>query len=192
MNYDDKLKRAIAFHGHICPGLVYGYRVSLTALEHFGSKVQDGDLVAVVENDSCAVDAIQILTGCTFGNGGLVHKEYGKQVYTFYHRASGEGLRLSVAFSCEETADEKTLWERFIGGERTPELVSAIEALKTKKIEAILKAPRDEVIGARSVRGPMPPEARVYPGIRCAVCGEKVMEPRARVKNGQIVCIPCS
>ncbi|PIW86912.1 MAG: formylmethanofuran dehydrogenase, partial [Nitrospirae bacterium CG_4_8_14_3_um_filter_41_47] len=26
---------------------------------------------------------------------------------------------------------------------------------------------------------------------RCALCGEKMMEPRARIKDGKIVCIPC-
>jgi formylmethanofuran dehydrogenase subunit E len=37
----------------------------------------------------------------------------------------------------------------------------------------------------------LPREAEIYPSIRCALCGEKVMEPRARVKDGKIVCIPC-
>ncbi|PIV44001.1 MAG: hypothetical protein COS27_03285, partial [Nitrospirae bacterium CG02_land_8_20_14_3_00_41_53] len=30
-----------------------------------------------------------------------------------------------------------------------------------------------------------------YPSLRCALCGEKMMEPRARIKDGKIVCIPC-
>jgi len=37
----------------------------------------------------------------------------------------------------------------------------------------------------------LPEEAKIYPSLRCALCGEKMMEPRARIKDGKIVCIPC-
>jgi formylmethanofuran dehydrogenase subunit E len=37
----------------------------------------------------------------------------------------------------------------------------------------------------------LPAEAKIFASLRCAVCGEKMMEPKARVKNGEIVCIPC-
>jgi formylmethanofuran dehydrogenase subunit E len=36
-----------------------------------------------------------------------------------------------------------------------------------------------------------PEEVGIYPSLRCGLCGEKVMEPRARVKGGKIICIPC-
>ena len=32
----------------------------------------------------------------------------------------------------------------------------------------------------------------LFNSVRCARCGEYVMEARARVKDGQPVCIPCS
>ena len=32
------------------------------AIKHLGDKAKDEELVAIVENDSCAVDAIQVLT----------------------------------------------------------------------------------------------------------------------------------
>jgi len=28
--------------------------------------------------------------------------------------------------------------------------------------------------------------------VRCSICGEKVIEPKARVKNGKPVCIDCA
>ncbi|NOZ25842.1 MAG: formylmethanofuran dehydrogenase, partial [Nitrospirae bacterium] len=30
------------------------------------------------------------------------------------------------------------------------------------------------------------------PSVRCAFCGEKVMEPKARSRDGKAVCIPCA
>ena len=78
----------VSFHGHACPGLAFGYRVAEVALQELGDKAEDEELVAVVENNSCAVDAIQVMAGCTFGKGNLIFKDYGKQVYTFIRRPS--------------------------------------------------------------------------------------------------------
>ncbi|RLF22129.1 MAG: hypothetical protein DRN15_09770 [Thermoprotei archaeon] len=32
----------------------------------------------------------------------------------------------------------------------------------------------------------------IYASVRCSICGEKVIEPKARVKNGKPVCIDCA
>src|SRR5512147_1538276 len=98
LNSDD-LRDAIQFHGHLCPGLALGYRVAKAALRELGAeRPEDEELVAVVENDSCAVDAIQFITGCTFGKGNLIFRDYGKHVYTFYDRATGKAVRISEDF----------------------------------------------------------------------------------------------
>jgi formylmethanofuran dehydrogenase subunit E len=57
-------------------------------------KSPDEEIVAVVETDMCGVDAIQYLTGCTFGKGNLIHKDYGKNAFTFYRRRDGKAMRL--------------------------------------------------------------------------------------------------
>jgi formylmethanofuran dehydrogenase subunit E len=66
------------FHGHWCPGLAIGIRASEWVLKEMG-KAPDEEIVAVVETDMCGVDAVQYLTGCTFGKGNLIHKDYGKK-----------------------------------------------------------------------------------------------------------------
>jgi formylmethanofuran dehydrogenase subunit E-like metal-binding protein len=66
------LREVVQFHGHLCPGLALGYRVAKAALRELkADRPQDEELVAVVENDSCAADAIQFITGCTFGKETL-------------------------------------------------------------------------------------------------------------------------
>ena len=179
------------FHGHSCPGLAFGYRVALFALKALGERAADEELVAIVENNSCAVDAVQVVTGCTFGKGNLIFKDYGKQVYTFIKRPSGEGVRISVDWTFPETDEEKRIWDRYIRGEHFDDVLKAVHNRKARKIDMILSAKDDELF--KITRGSMdlPDEARIYASLRCAVCGEKVMEPRARVKNGEIVCIPC-
>jgi formylmethanofuran dehydrogenase subunit E len=182
----------VAFHGHACPGLALGYRVALYALRKLADRSSDEELVAIVENNSCAVDAVQMMTGCTFGKGNLVFNDYGKQVYTFIRRPSGDGIRISIDWQPpEETGQEKKMWARYRKGDRSAKVLEAVHNRKMKKISAILNAKDMELLTIKKGKMVLPGEARIYPGIRCAICGEKVMEPRARVTEGKMVCIPC-
>ena len=93
---DNDLREAIQFHGHLCPGLALGYRVAKAALRELkAERPRDEELVAIVENDSCAADAIQFITGATFGKGNLIFRDYGKHVYTFFNRRTNHGVRIS-------------------------------------------------------------------------------------------------
>lgn len=87
-----KIEDTIAFHGHSCPGLAIGIRASELALNRldFGP---EADMVCVVETDMCGVDGIQFLTGCTFGKGNLIHKDFGKAGFTFFDRNKSLGFR---------------------------------------------------------------------------------------------------
>ncbi|MDQ6799068.1 MAG: FmdE family protein, partial [Actinomycetota bacterium] len=64
-------RRIVDFHGHMCPGLAMGIRAAEVALAEIGPHSVDEEVVAIVETDMCGVDAIQFLTGCTFGKGNL-------------------------------------------------------------------------------------------------------------------------
>ena len=182
----------VDFHGHSCPGLALGYRVALRALGEFPRRSRDEEIVAGVENNSCAVDAIQLMTGCTFGKGNLVFRDYGKQAYTFFKRPSGKSIRISVDWKRpEETGKEKAIWERYLRGDRTPQVVRFVHDRKAKRIRSILEADEDELLTVRRGKEKLPSEAEIYRTITCQRCGEKVAEPHARIREGKIVCIPC-
>jgi formylmethanofuran dehydrogenase subunit E len=182
----------VAFHGHSCPGLALGYRVALRALREFLRRSGDEEVVAVVENNSCAVDAIQLMTGCTFGKGNLIFRDYGKQVYTFFKRPSGKSIRISVDWKRpEETDGEKAMWERYLKGNRSSQVVSFVHQRKAKRIRRILDADEEELLTVTRGKEKLPPGAEIYRSVTCERCGEKVAEPKARIKEGKIVCIPC-
>ena len=188
--HNDDLREAIQFHGHLCPGLSLGYRVAKAALRELkAERPQDEELVAIVENDSCAADAIQFITGCTFGKGNLIFRDYGKHVYTFFNRRTGKGIRISEDYRGFE-GDQRfpALKKRQEAGE---DVSVEIQAYKMEKAAAILHADEKELMTITEVATQPPPEARVRGSVRCAMCGEKFMESRGRVKNGSIVCIPC-
>ena len=86
----EQIAKAVDFHGHWCPGLAIGLRAGEYVLNHMG-RAADEDIVALVETDMCAVDGIQVLTGCTFGKGNLRYQDHGKLAFTFYRRNDGKG-----------------------------------------------------------------------------------------------------
>jgi len=163
-------EEAAAFHGHVCPGLAIGYRMTQAALRSLADeRAEDEELVAVVENDACGVDAVQYLAGCTFGKGNLIFRDYGKQAYTFYHRTSGRAVRVTA--KDRPTSEEETREER---------------------MRRLLAAPEEDVVIVEEVSIPEPEYARIRTSVTCAFCGERVMETRARVREGKIACIPCA
>jgi formylmethanofuran dehydrogenase subunit E len=182
----------VDFHGHSCPGLALGFRVSVQALKELGERSEDEELVAIVENNSCAVDAVQVITGCTFGKGNLIFRDYGKQVYTFMKRPSGESVRIAIDFHRPaETEEEKRMWDLYASGDRSKEVMTFVQNRKAAKTRHILEADEKELIKVTNVRIDNPEAARIYPSIPCEKCGEKVMEPRLRLRNGKLLCIPC-
>ena len=189
MNFDD----AVEFHGHACPGLALGYRVANLALKEFGLRARDEELVAIVENNSCAVDAIQLICGCTFGKGNLIFKDYGKKVYTFIKRPETEAVRIAVKWvPPPEDSETEAMWKRYSEGDRSPEVTGVVQDRKARKMKSILEAEDTELFDIKRIAVEMPEPARIYKSLTCASCGEKTMEPRTRLVDGQMMCIQCS
>jgi formylmethanofuran dehydrogenase subunit E len=186
----DELRETIQFHGHLCPGLSLGFRVAKAALRELNAdRPKDEELVAVVENDSCAADAIQFITGCTFGKGNLIFRDYGKHVYTFHNRRTGKGIRISEDYrGFEGDARFPELKKRQDAGE---DVSVEMEAYKMEKAAAILNAEEKELLSISDVATAPPREARIRGSLRCSMCSEKFMESRGRVQKGKIVCLPC-
>ena len=190
--YPELFEKVIEFHGHCCPGIAYGFRAALAAVEEFGEKSADEELVAIVENNSCSVDAIQVITGCTFGKGNLIFRDYGKQVYTFFSRKRNAGIRFSVnSLQIEESKEETDAWKSYAEGNRSREILRVMEGRKKKKIDYLLTLPKPKLFKIEPSSHILPNKAALYPSVTCGLCAEKMMEPRARLKNGKIVCIPC-
>ncbi len=91
-----EFQEVVKFHGHSCPGLAMGYRMTLAALEYLGIKrARDEELVALVENDACGTDAVQFKVAALLVKGNFIFKDYGKMVYVFYSRSSEKAVRVS-------------------------------------------------------------------------------------------------
>lgn len=189
---DTEFKTAAQFHGHICPGLSIGYRVAQLAANYFKDRSKDEELVAIAENRSCAIDAIQAINGCTSGKGNLIFKDYGKHVYTYFKRGDEKALRISLKPDALPHDEKHTiLFAKLRAGTASPEEEKEFRVSHEAKSQKILEMPEKELFWIAEVKMKPPEKAIIYPTVVCSECGEGFMEPLGRVKNGKIICIPC-
>ena len=189
---DELIQQTITFHGHSCPGLAIGIRAAELALAELG-RASDEEIVAVVETDMCGVDAVQFLTGCTFGKGNLIHLDYGKNAFTFYRRSDGKGIRIVTKSGTPRDQDGalSALRKKMLKEKLTPEEQEEMEKAKTARIDRIMDADLQDLFEVRPALGPIPKRARILQSIVCEACGEATMESRTRRFLGQTLCIPC-
>lgn len=156
------------FHRHACPGLALGFRISVDALAFLqapGPSV-DEEVVCIAETDSCAVDAIQAIVGCSIGKGNLVLRLRGKHAFTFFLRGSNRAARF--------------LW-----------CADARHVPRAERIAYFLSAPAKELYRVTEPTLPLPEKAPLLASLVCAQCAETTAEPYIRVHNGQFYCLDC-
>lgn len=191
---EEAIQEIQEFHGHMCPGLAIGIRAAEIALDQVGKHATDEEVVAVVETDMCAVDAIQYLTGCTFGKGNLLHRDFGKNAFTFIRRSDGKALRVVTkpeAWGDPDSEHSQLFAKVRAGGQATPEERERFERLHTARARAILESPIDRLFEVKEVESRVPRKARIHTSLPCEECGEMVMETRIRKFGGKDLCIPC-
>ncbi len=162
----------VSFHGHSCPGLAIGYRMSMAAMQTLELvRSADEEVFAIVENDACGVDALQCLTGCSFGKGNLLFRDHGKHVYTLYSRAKEQAVRVSFN------------WQVIPAAVREDRKVFA---------DYLLHADAEQILSIKMVPYEDIRPARIRASADCAHCGESVMETRLSEVAGKLLCIPCA
>lgn len=183
------------FHGHVCPGSAIGYKAAEAGLNELQSVMAaDEELVTIVENDSCAVDAIQVLTGSTFGKGNLIFHDHGKQVYTFILRSTVEAVRVSLkdSFSVDSLAPELgRLRAKVNSGIASEQEKADLKEMVEEVSKEVLNIPYNKMFRVEHINMKVPGKARIFRSVKCSNCGEMVSENRSRNKDGKIVCKPC-
>jgi formylmethanofuran dehydrogenase subunit E len=188
----DLIEKTIAFHGHSCPGLTIGIRAAELALKEIG-KAPDEEVVAVVETDMCGVDAIQYLTGCTYGKGNLIHKDYGKNAFTFYRRRDSKAIRIVTRRDVFGDAGPalKELNRKVQEEGLTENEEKTWRQIRERISKHIMESDLSELFEIDEPAGPAPKKARMVANLICESCGEPVMETRTRRFRDKVLCIPC-
>lgn len=188
----DTVQHVVEFHGHMCPGLAVGIQAAALALERIGPRAEDEEIVVVTETDMCAVDAIQVLTGCTFGKGNLIHQDWGKNAFTFYRRSDGTALRIVTRPDAwQRDPEHEELFAKVRSGEASEEEQRRFRELHEAASRRILELDPETLFDIRQFLGIPPPKARIHNSVICEACGEAVMETRVRRLSGRQLCQPC-
>jgi formylmethanofuran dehydrogenase subunit E len=175
---EDQLKKAEAFHGHICGGIVIGVRMALLGMAEIGIQDIEGkdrkNLMVFVEIDRCATDAITSVTGCRPGKRTMKIKDYGKMAATFVNLETQRAVRIATITRPDAAATDEN-----------PE--AALQALKVMPVADLF---RIQEVTVSLTPGDLP--GRPVRSVLCARCGESVLDQRDVVQDGGPLCQPCA
>lgn len=170
--FEDDVKKAGEFHGHVCTGIVFGVRIARAGLKYLGigDPAKNRDFIVYVEVDRCLSDAVQSVTGCSLGKRRLKWFDYGKMAASFIDINTQKGVRIAVdaAQNAPEDADPVSFWQQY-----TDEQIL--------KFEPITVALRPEDLPGR-------PSSKET----CEICHEKVIDGREVLKDGKVLCKACA
>lgn len=219
------LRQAEALHGHRCPFLALGVKAGQYALmqlnpqhrehehhhehhhEHGHGHGQEhghehhhgfGEVVAVVEGCNCFIDGIQLVTGCTLGNNGLLVKDLGKAAVTVARKSDGAAVRLAVRadfrqgmfarYPVVEPLFEKVMVQKQGTEEDRHRFQHFWEAIARRELEV----PLEEQFRVQALTIQVPDTARNMETVVCSRCGEGVLAAKTKVENGQNLCLACA
>jgi len=189
----EDFQKCVDFHGHLCPGLSMGYRASQAGMEWLESeRAADEEIVAIVETDACCADAVQVITGCTFGKGNFIYQDHGKMAFTFLSRESGKGVRIALK-SDTVPRDQRhmDLIKKIQTNSATDAEQKEFKKLHEKRSFEILEKPINSLFNVKEVNIELPPKAKIEPSKSCERCGEPTMASRLSKVNELMLCRSC-
>ncbi len=192
------LLKAGQLHGHYCPGLALGVLAGTYSMAQM-KEMSDGleQLLAIVEVNSCFVDGIQFVTGCTMGNNSLIYREYGKTAVTLTDR-SGRGIRYAVRPDFRERLHEispefQEMFTKVVkNGERSEEHRARFKQLAQEASFQMTDIEPETLFIIEQVHTQIPEYAAMTESVNCEQCGESVMATRIMEQAGKPLCRVCA
>jgi formylmethanofuran dehydrogenase subunit E len=156
-------------------------------------KAPDEELLAIVETDACGADAVQVVTGCTFGKGNFIFKNYGKHAFSLLDRKKGRAIRASLRPGALDIDPRQiSLSEKIRKEEASTEEITRFRQIHEERTRAILQADPESLFKVEEISPDIPPKALIMESGTCDFCGEPTKIDLLRYKNGKRLCIPCA
>jgi formylmethanofuran dehydrogenase subunit E len=183
------------FHGHQCPFMPIGYRMSKLAMQQLGVGHESDHGFFVFPElgeghpQTCIMDGIQIATGATYGKVLIAKTFFGKLAATFYHPKKG-AVRLSLK---PDFVDAMGKFQFFSYRKKGIEPSQIPLAVRQEVINWANEQPDEAIykVEAKPDFKYIPPKGS-FNKTKCTVCGEYVFERYVRIRDREPVCIPCS
>jgi formylmethanofuran dehydrogenase subunit E len=184
-SFEVLLENSADAHGHLCPGQVVGVRMAMLGCRLIGldeptSHAQIKKLIIYVEMDRCTADAVAHVTGVKLGRRSLKFMDYGIMAATFVNLETGKAYRV---VSTEEA--------RSLANAYAPEIAEKYP----QQLEAYKRMPDSVLFRVQQVRVKI--DKCDLPGptrykASCSRCGQVVRDQREVIKNGDVLCRPCT
>jgi formylmethanofuran dehydrogenase subunit E len=184
-DFEVLLKNSAIAHGHLCPGQVVGVRMAMLGCRLIGLDEprrhdQIKKLIVYVEMDRCTADAVAYVTGVKLGRRSLKFMDYGIMAATFVNLETGKAYRV---LSTEEA--------RSLANAYAPEIAEKYP----QQLEAYKRMPDSVLFRVQEVRVKIDecdlPGPTRYKAL-CSRCGQMVRDQREVIKNGDVLCKPCT
>jgi formylmethanofuran dehydrogenase subunit E len=184
----------VQFHGHTCPGLAIGFQAAMILMKRLNvRKAPDEELFAIVETDACGADAIQVMTGCTFGKGNFIFKNYGKHAFSLMDRKRAKAMRVCLRPDAFESDPEYfSLSKKVQSDEASAKETERFRQLQQDRVLRILEADPESLFKIEEISPDLPAKARIMKSGICESCREPTKVDLLRKINGKNVCIPCA
>ncbi len=194
---DEKLlELGFAFHGHKCPAMPLGLRAGLRAMEILGvERSKDKELYVISETGkghaaSCFLDGVMVATGCTYGKANIEKRYWDKMAFTLIDTKTNRAVRVSLKPEFFAKALQSPFVEQRKKG--VPPQDIPFEILKPL-LDRIVSMPYEEFLNVSDIfEYKFEKKPGCFTAVPCAICGELTFEKSLRVKEGKLVCIPCS
>lgn len=183
----------VKFHGCYCLDIAMGYRVSKALMREMGDDMENmKDVYAYVGAPTCAVDAIQKMTGCTLGKRNLVLTNTGKSVFVMQNAKTGKAVRAYCHYW--DHFDHVQLREQRKAAHApsaTLEQKAAFDALLDSQVRGILQADEATLFTLGCVTLDTPLRSAKYVSEPCVMCGEFAKADLLRDQDGKKLCGEC-
>lgn len=209
-NLRDLLIKAAELHGHFCVGLALGVKASLIALEKLGIEIPLRDvsehirheLIAIVDNNLCFIDGVQMIIGSTLGNNSLIFRDAGKLSLILIDKRTKRAIRISLTKNISTpTLNNPKFNEYFkramirkekLSNEELEEFRSLMDKASLEVLNATWEG--NYKIEELNVENLNEIEKRDSPTmwVNCKYCGTLVMESKAYIRNGEHYCADCA
>jgi formylmethanofuran dehydrogenase subunit E len=183
--FEELLESSANVHGHLCPGQVVGVRMAMLGCRLIGLDEptrhdQIKKLIVYVEMDRCTADAVAYVTGVKLGRRSLKFMDYGIMAATFLNLETGKAYRV---VSTEEARSLASAYAPEIA-EKHPQQLAAYKRMPDSVLFRVqqvrVKINECDLPGPTRFKAP------------CSRCGQVVRDQREVVKDGEVLCKPCT
>lgn len=190
MSDREEFNRVVEFHGCYCLDIAVGYRVAKALLREMGDEVRNmKEVFAQIGSSTCAVDAIQKMTGCTLGKRNLILSDIGKPVYILQNGRTKNAVRAYVHYW--DHFDQRPLQELKAQAKVDESGKASLSAYLDDQINTILSLPEKDLFTLKHLTLDGPGMAGKFDALPCGKCGEYVNVDFLQTRAEHKICKEC-